>query len=276
MTNTSQLTFPTLGLRLDNDHVTRAWVMGALFLFGVLAVLLSANYFDVRLLNGAPIWAKPIKFCVSLTIHFLTLAILAQQLDRKRRAGITLTAVGYAALAAMLFEQIYISLQAARGRRSHFNLDTDFEQMMYACMGVGSLLLVLVSFVLGVMIWRYTAKNNSGFRLGSILGLILGSVLTLVVAGYMSQGASHLVNAAISDANGIPLTGWSRITGDLRVPHFLATHLMQILPLAGLIFDRLKLPARKWVMVCALFLVMLCIALFVQALSGRPLFADFC
>src|SRR5688572_20085795 len=125
MRNIQPLTYPNLPFRLDNDRVTRAWVMGALFLFGVFTVLVSAYYFDARLLNGAPIWAKPIKFCVSLTIHFLTLAILAQQLERTRRAGIALTSIGYAAVAAMQFEQIYISLQAARGRRSHFNLETD-------------------------------------------------------------------------------------------------------------------------------------------------------
>lgn len=269
MSDTKQLTYPNLPFRLDNDHVTRAWVMSALFLFGVLTVLLSAYYFDARLLNGVPIWAKPIKFCLSLTIHFVTLAILAQQLGRERRAGIVLTCIGYAAVAAMLFEQVYISLQAARGRRSHFNFETDFEQIMYMFMGVGSLLLVLVSFVLGVMIWKYAAKNNSGFRLGSILGLIIGSVLTLIFAGYMSSGTSHLVSAAVTDANGIPLVGWSRMTGDLRVPHFLATHIMQILPLAGLLFDRLKLPSRKLVWFSAAFLVLLCIALFAQALLGQ-------
>ncbi len=269
MRNIQQLAYPDLPFGLDNDRVTRTWVMSALFLFGVLAVLLSANYFDVRLLNGVPIWAKPLKFCVSLTIHFLTLAILAQQLGRERRAGIALTSIGYAAVAAMLFEQVYISLQAARGRHSHFNLETHFEQMMYVFMGVGSLLLVLASFVLGVMIWKYAAKNNSGFRLGSILGLILGSVLTLIFAGYMSSGTSHLINATVSDANGIPLVGWSRMTGDLRVPHFLATHIMQILPLAGLLFDRLKLPSRAMVVMSAALLVLLCIALFVQALSGQ-------
>ena len=273
MLNNLQPTYPNLAFRLDNDHVTRAWVMSAWFLFGILTVLLSAYYFDARLLNGVPIWAKPIKFCLSLTIHFLTLALLAQQLERERRTSFALTSVGYAAVAAMLFEQVYISLQAARGRQSHFNFETAFEQIMYVFMGVGSLLLVLVSFVLGVMIWKYTAKNNSGFRLGSILGLIIGSVLTLIFAGYMSTGASHLINATVSDANGIPLVGWSRATGDLRVPHFLATHIMQILPLAGLIFDRLKLPSRTLVIFSAVFLVLLCAALFAQALLGQSVLA---
>ncbi|MGH8050886.1 MAG: hypothetical protein ACREPB_09535 [Arenimonas sp.] len=262
-------TYPNLPFNLDNDRVTRAWAMSALFLFGVFAALSSAYYFDVRLLDGAPIWAKPIKFCLSLIIYFVTLAILSQQMARERRAGIGLTILGYAAVAAMLFEQIYISLQAARGHRSHFNIETQFEQLMYAFMGIGSLTLVLVSFVLGVMIWKYAVKNHSGFRLGSILGLTLGSVLTLIIAGYMSGTGSHLVNAAVSDANGIPIVGWSRTTGDLRVPHFLATHLMQILPLAGLIFDRLKLPARKLVLYLAVFLVLLCVALFAQALMGQ-------
>jgi len=260
-----------------NDHITRMWWMSVLFLLAVAVLVLPAFYFDSRLLDGVSLWHKPVKFALSLALHFATLALLASQLPFIRRTGPTVTAVGYAAVASMLFEQVYISLQAARGRRSHYNLDTDLEIALYDLMGVGAVMLVLASFVLGVMIWRYGAKSSSGLRLGSIAGLILGSVLTLYFAMYMANQPSHLVqltNATVNDANGLPLLGWSRSTGDLRISHFVATHTIQFLPLLGLLLDRWRLPARGIIAVSGLILSAACIVLLRLAQSGQPLLSQ--
>lgn len=272
--NSQTRQYQSLQFSLEQDSITRLWWQSGLFLLAVFIVLIPVYFFDVRLLNGAPIWAKPIKFSLSLAIHFITLAILAQQLNVKRRTGITLTLFGYAAVASMLFEQIYISIQAGRGRASHFNLETGFEASMYGLMGVAAIFLVLISFILGVMIWRYGRHSNlyQGLHWGSIIGLIAGSILTLLLAGYMSSGTSHLVGEAVTDANGIRFLGWSRTSGDLRISHFLATHLMQILPLIGWLCDRRQLPARKIVWISSFILILMCVALFFIALSGRPLF----
>ena len=266
---------PALPFAMDQDHMTRLWWMSGLFLLSVLIILIPAYYFDPRLLNGAPIWAKPIKFSLSLAIHFFTLALLAQQLERKRRTGILLTLFGYAAVASMLLEQIYISIQAARGRQSHFNLETAFESSMYGLMGVAAVLLVLVSLILGLMIWRQDKSKRSaqGLFLGSVIGLVAGSILTFLLAGYMSMGTSHLIGETVNDANGVPLLGWSRTAGDLRIPHFIATHLMQILPLIGWFCDRYQLPPKRVVLISSFILISICAATFFIALSGRPLFS---
>ncbi|MBV1928720.1 MAG: hypothetical protein KUG81_04335, partial [Gammaproteobacteria bacterium] len=222
-------------------------------------------------LLGAAIWHKPIKFALSLAIHFLTLAFLVQQLDKVRRTGITLVLFGYSAIAAMLFEQLYISIQAGRGRLSHFNISSDLEMMLYSLMGVGAVILVLTSLALGIMIWRYGKKDGSGLRLGSISGLILGSILTLVYAGYMSSspGYSHHVGEVVTGAH-IPFLGWSREVGDLRIPHFIATHMMQLLPLIGLVADRFNFRPRSVVGASALLLSLLSFLAFSQALAGNP------
>ena len=67
-------------------------------------------------MDGVGVWAKPVKFSLSMGLHFFTLAILAQQVPRRFRTGITLSIAGYAAIAAMLFEQIYITIQADIGK----------------------------------------------------------------------------------------------------------------------------------------------------------------
>lgn len=272
----SQGHYPALPFGLEDDSVTRAWVMCVGFLLAVAVVVLPAFYLDSRLLDGISLWYKPLKFSVSLAMHFATLALLAQQLERRYRKGITLTAVSYAAVASMLFEQVYITLQAARGRRSHFNIDSGFEVSMYDLMAVGAVFLVLASFVLGVMIWRYGPKNGSGLRFGSIVGLMLGSVLTVYFGMYMGNQPAHLVQAAgsaVNDASGIPVVGWSRAAGDLRIPHFVATHMLQALPLMGLLLDRLRLPSRGVLVVTTLLLTLACVGLLELAVAGKPLIA---
>lgn len=264
--------YADLPFSLPRDHITRIWFFSALFLVGMFAILLPAYYFDPRLLNGVSVWSKPLKFSLSLSIHFFTLAFLAQLIDRQKRTALTLTLIGYAAVASMLFEQLYISVQAGRGVKSHFNFTSDLTISMYSAMGVGAFILVLVTFVLGLMIMKHALKHRPGFRLGAILGLTLGSVLTLILAGYMSASGSHLVGGNVSDANGMAVVGWSKHVGDLRIPHFLATHLMQILPVIGILADRTKLPPRTLVTISAIVLSATTIGLFVLALSGRPLF----
>ena len=64
------------------------------------------------------------------------------------------------------------------------------------------------------------------------------------------DGPGHWVGGLRSDEHGLPLVGWSTTGGDLRVPHFFATHLMQALPLTGWLADRL-LPARARTLVWA-------------------------
>jgi len=115
--------------------------------------------------------------------------------------------------------------------------------------------------------------DRSGLRLGSVVGLILGPVLTLIVAGYMSSSGSHWVGEATSDANGVPFFGWSREVGDLRPAHFVALHTMQALPIIGLAVDRVApSAARLAVGVSAVALAGIAIFLFTQALGGNPLY----
>lgn len=261
---------PDLPFGLEGDRTTRLWWTATLFLLAFTLVLCAANLFDSRSLSGAPVWHKPMKFALSLAIHFATLAFLAQHLDRTRRTGFTLTFFGYSAIAAMLFEQVYISIQAGRGRLSHFNLSSDLEMSLYGLMGVGAVILVLTSLALGVMIWRFGQKDQSGVRLGAIAGLILGSILTLVYAGYMSgsPGYSHYVGEPVTGAH-IPFLGWSREVGDLRVAHFIATHMMQLLPLVGLAADRLQFNPRRTVVAATILLAALSALAFAQAIAGQ-------
>lgn len=258
--------------RLDNDHTTRSWLAVAWFMFAMIVITAPAALIDDRTLWEISVWWKPLKFDMALIVHFATLAVLAQQLPVSKRTGIVMTGVVWASVAAALFEIVYITLQAARGRHSHFNFDTPIEGAMYGLMGLGALILVLAAFVLGVMIARLKDGDKSGFRLGTVIGLTVSPILTIALAGYMSSiNYSHWVGGTVSDAGGVFLFGWSRDVGDLRPPHFFATHMMQILPLAGLAADRVAPGrARTLVIAAAIINVGLALFLFWLALAGKP------
>ena len=137
-------------------------------------------------------------------------------------------------------------------------------------MGVGAITLTAASLVTGVMIAR-GGRGDPALRLGLALGLILTFLATLIVAGAMSALPGRLVGEAVTGAR-LPLLGWSREAGDLRAPHFLATHAMHVVPalaaLAALSLPRPWAWRATWAGAAAF--AALIAAAFAQALSGRP------
>jgi hypothetical protein len=252
-----------------------AW-SGVGLMLSLLPATLVLLELDPRLLNGISVWAKPVKFQLSLALHLATLGLLLRLLTPAAQQSWTLRLGFLLALAAAFFEILYITLQAARGRASHFNIETPLEAMLYQAMGVGAVVIVLVAAQLGVAVYRHAApETGAGLRLGAVLGLVLGAAATLVTAGALGSGEiagfGHLVGGYPDDSRGLPLLGWSQSGGDLRVPHFFATHLMQGLPLLGLVADRAGPGrARQLVWAGAVLGAAVIVATFLQAVAGRP------
>lgn len=94
--------------------------------------------------------------------------------------------------------------------------------------------------------------------------------MTLVVAGYMSQNYGHWVGGIWSDADGLPLVGWVRGGGDLRVSHFFAMHMMQTIPLIGWVAYQWSHRPKRIAIVSSAVSVSVVVATFIQALSGQP------
>ena len=232
-----------------------------------------AALFDDRQLNGVNLWIKPLHFQLSLALYYATLALLAPLLSPAWRQSRQARWSMLAAATAGLGEIAYITLQAARGRHSHFNTSTSLEAALYPIMGLGAVTLVAVTFIWGLALVRQNTKEApSGLRSGAALGLILGSVATLLIAGYMSAGDGHWVGGLRSDAGGLPLVGWSTTGGDLRAPHFFATHAMQALPLAGLAADWASPAlAQRYVLAATMIWLALIVASLAQAWLGLPL-----
>lgn len=232
---------------------------------------------DTRTLREVVVWAKPLKFELSLALHWATVALLLACLDPVVREGRAVRITLVAGAAATVVELLYILLQAARGRASHFNTGTLAEAVGYfALMGGAAVVLVAATGWIGVLVARHPAGGRrDGLWLGAVLGLVGGSVLTLLVTAPLSAGAidgpGPWVGAGHGQA-GLPLVGWNTAGGDLRVPHFIATHALQVLPLVGWLADRwAPRRARAVVTVAGTLLLLAVVATFAQAVAGVPL-----
>jgi hypothetical protein len=116
-------------------------------------------------------------------------------------------------------------------------------------------------------------------RLGlliTVLGAATGGLMVRPTPAQLDQArvthqmpisGAHTVGAP-DGGPGMPGTGWSREHGDLRVPHFVGLHALQILPMFAWLFARNR---PSLVIAAAAGYAVLFFALMGQALSGRPL-----
>ncbi|AOG11183.1 hypothetical protein [Agrobacterium sp. RAC06] len=274
--NDSVMLAPSPDLAAAEQRTRRVLIVGIGLSVALALPSLVALSLDDRLINGISVWSKPLKFQASLAMMLLTLILLLPLIEARTRAGLGVFLASLMAAITANGEVFYITLQAARGRASHFNDSTPFEAMAYSVMGAGAALLVLSSLVIGVYILlRPRPDAPSGLLLGAGWGLVLGSIATLITAFALGSGEidgpGHWVGGIKTDVGGLPLFGWSRTGGDLRVPHFFATHIMQALPILGLGLDRFTPRlARPGIALGALISIAVVVGTFVQAVQGRP------
>ena len=117
------------------ERLTRyAWLLFALAIPMALAWGL-----DDRLVRGANVWIKPIKFALSIGLLALTTAWFIGHLQPAKRRGPAIDRIVWLLIATGSFELAYITLQAALGQASHFNVGDAFHGTMYTLMGIGAL-----------------------------------------------------------------------------------------------------------------------------------------
>mgnify|MGYP001791910255 FL=1 len=261
---------PRLAPGSSSDHMTRLNLSLALLMAASFLVFLPAMIIDPRVLDSAGVWVKPQKFNISLALHFFTIAVLAQQVPREVRNGPTLILFSYIGGFSLLFEYVWVGLQAAQAKRSHFNFDSEFEGLMYLGMGIAAVGLMTIAISLAVQIWRKGDRTRFGLWLGSIVGLTLAFFSTLYF-GFEMSSTSRYVGAPLEGGGAVvPFFGWSREYGDLRPAHFVSLHLMQTLPFAGWLADRQSWNAMWMVGGFAALQLALATALFFQAKAGQP------
>ena len=254
----------------------------------VVAVPSAVGVFvDPRVITGAPAWLKPFKFAVSTAIYSLTFAWIFGYLadwPRVRRV------VGWTTAIVFVLEVAIIDAQAWRGTTSHFNASTTLDQVLLIVMGSAILIQTFVSVAVAVALWRQRFTDRPlgwALRFGMVLtiaGALTGPLMTRPTAEQLADvraGKGMPIIGAHSVGGrdggpGVPVTGWSREHGDVRVPHFIGLHAIQALALVavGLRRWRRSEGARvRAVLASAASYALLFLLLLWWALRGRSVVA---
>lgn len=238
----------------DLDGHAARWhrpMMGFAALMAVMVLVCTGGLlFDDRILTGEPIWSKPFKFAISMLLYCVTWAWMVSLLTRWRRVAervstviVTVLGVEYAIMVA----------QVIRGETSHFNISSALNTTLWAIMGISIAVLWTGTLVLTVMLVRTPVKdaaNRWAIRLGALLslaGLALGTLMvTPTDAQLNAPKGSALADIAGAHSVGVvdggptmPITGWSTTGGDLRIPHFVGMHALQLLPVLAIVLGAL-------------------------------------
>ena len=198
--------------------------------------------------------------------------------------------MGWTTAIVFVLEVALIDAQAWRGTTSHFNVSTPLDAMLFSVMGGAILLQTLVSVAVAVALWRQPFTDRAlgwALRLGmtlTIFGALTGPLMTRPTAaqlaharagGRMTTVGAHSVGGS-DGGPGVPVTGWSREHGDLRVPHFIGLHAVQVLALLAIGLRRWRAPEAVRVrasLAAAASYATLFLLLLWQALRGQSVVA---
>ncbi|MEP6712544.1 MAG: hypothetical protein ABJA37_09020 [Ferruginibacter sp.] len=227
---------------------------------GACVVMLFVS--DGRVL-GINAWFKPMKFFLSSAIFSITMGWLLFYLQEEKKVKL----YNWVVVTVLAFELIYISLQAAKGELSHFNITSPIKGIMFSLMGIA---ISIMTFWTGYFAFLFCKKNFPELPIAYVWGIRMGLILFVVFAftGFiMAAKLSHTVGGSMDVSRGLPVLNWSRQYGDLRVGHFFGMHALQLLPLAGFYISKTK----SSILFIGIIYAVLVTATLVQALNGKPL-----
>ncbi|WUJ74854.1 hypothetical protein OG809_16620 [Kribbella soli] len=207
---------------------------------------------DNREILNESVWLKPFKFGIAFVLYGATLAWLLSKLRKAKRLGWW---TGTVFAVTGIVDVGFIAVQAARGTFSHFNDNTDtFNQVGQKVFMSGVLGLFGASLVVAIMLLFQRvgdAPMNRAIRIGLGLAVAgMGIAFYLVGANtdrqQVTDAYGHPVTLAGSHGIGVepggpgmPLTHWSTVGGDLRIPHFVGLHAIHFLLITLLVLHLL-------------------------------------
>jgi hypothetical protein len=232
-------------------------------------------------------WIKPMKFTISFAVYAASVAWILGWVAPGRKP----IAVSSILAVTGVVEIAVITLQAFRGRTSHFNTETLLDAALFDVMGAGIVLFFVANMAAVVMAFRARIADRvlaTGLKLGFAVasaGMLEAALMlppTDEQAAELAAGTvprrlgSHAVGAEDGGA-GLPFFGWSTEHGDLRPAHFFGMHALQLLPLLALAARRRKRWSEeqkvRMVWTWSAAYLALTALLTWQALRGQPIVA---
>ncbi|MFB6887776.1 hypothetical protein ACFCX4_00465 [Kitasatospora sp. NPDC056327] len=255
----------------------------------VLAAALVGLAVDRQSITGQPAWAKPARFALSICLYSLTLMWLLTFVHGRERLVRTVSRVTAVALG---LEMALIAGVAAAGTTSHFNFSTATSTGVWITMAVFIVAAWVMNLATVLLLLSQRVEPPVfawGLRLGTAvccLGMAVAFLMTLPTrlqreAAAAGRGmpliGAHTVGLA-DGGPGLPVTDWSTVGGDLRIPHFAGLHALQVLPLIGLLLARRPrgaTPGRRTALmwIAALSYLGLVLVLTWQARRAQPVTA---
>jgi hypothetical protein len=254
-TTSSQPLVKTARLRLLHFFKESFALNPLLTLVGIVNLLVLLAAFigivvDHRIITGMPAWVKPAKFALSIVIYNFTLLWLLSFIKGHRRL---VSMVANATAGIMTVEIVIIVGQVIRGTTSHFNNTTPFDRTLFFIMA-GFITLAFVMGIVAAILLLIQRQSDSAFawslRLGmaiTLVGMAVAFLMTtgptpeqlkvVQAGGHTSAIGAHSVGVP-DGGPGLPFVGWSTQGGDLRIPHFVGLHALQVLPLFWWVFLR--------------------------------------
>lgn len=185
--------------------------------------------------EGPVSWRKAITFGFSFGITTLSLAWVMNFFPKYRlRNWLLMGTLGV----AMFVEVFLVTMQRWRGTASHFNFSTPFDAAVFSWMGV---MIGLVGIVVLLMtLWSFfSLKTTSSMALAIRVGLVL-LVISQTFGGIMiSNGLQKVFESETQKfvSSGIESASIFGSAGNMKVPHAVTLHAIQVLPLlAWLLF----------------------------------------
>lgn len=274
----------------DRYHTIERWspvmIRFTVVSLALLGAALVGLVVDDRMITGAPAWLKPAKFGASGAAYLFALGWMIRDLPDTRLLRVASRLIAW----IIVGETVLIALQAARGTSSHFNVDTALNAAIFSSMGLG---IATVWVMSAVLLWLHarTPASDRAMAIALRLGLIL-NILGAGVGWTMTQprpaqlasmrrgehpfvAGSHTIGGPDGGA-GLPITRWSVEHGDLRIPHFVGMHALQLLPLLLLLLRSVRVARddsvdRGIVWMGAAGCAGVFFAALLQALNGHPL-----
>jgi len=262
---------------LRNAYRGSSWLTVMAAAMSVLAIGAAIGLLvDDRTVLGQPAWLKPVKFGVSFAVYAITLAWLLSFVGttKTKKVAVSLIVIG------SYLEVALITVQAARGRASHFDVATELDNAIWTAMGMMAALFGIGTAIVAIIVWRSRIQNaaaSSAVKLGLLLLLAgMGQAALMIPPTSEQKTRDEIEDQPMLGAHavgvpdggpGLPLTGWSTTGGDLRVGHFVGVHGLQAMILLAMVFPQkpnlIRVAAGAYAGLLALVTW--------QALRGQPL-----